>query len=123
MWESGPDLRNTWALQDLDYVVHSCLYEGVHVVEHRTVNGTKYKLRFKEFMKSSKRTGRLAWYDLLVQNDEELVDGAPLHPNGKQIGLSGAVDGINLDACSAKKDKRMSKICLHQSPFYTLQMR
>lgn len=71
-------------------------------MEHRIVNGTKYKVRFKEFIKSSKRTGRLAWYDLLVQNDAELVDGIPLYPNGKQIGLNSAVDGINmfLDACS-----------------------
>lgn len=65
------------------YVIHSCLNKGAHVVEHLIVNGTKYKVCPKEFIKSFKRTGLPAWYDLLVQNDEELIDGAPLHTNSK----------------------------------------
>lgn len=107
--QPGPNLSNTRALLDLTniYVVNGCLNEGVHVVEHVVVHGSKYKVCLKEFIKSSQRTSHFAWFDLLVQNNEELMDGTPLHPNSNKIPLSGALDCINmvLNTCSILRTK------------------
>lgn len=54
--ESGPHLSNSRALVDLSdvYVVYSCLYEGVHVVEHPVIRGAEDKMGLKELVESSK---------------------------------------------------------------------